>query len=362
MNWTTSFRTAATIASVTVFASISPAFAQDEAAEAKPAAEADLGAELGIKPQKTENGKVFYPLMRCARVEGGVQILKPRTQNWANAEEGRFYPLGSVVRSATGATAVLEFGEKARLVLESDSEVASRAVESEEPGRAVVLKRGQVHLDLPAKLADGLFKVIAPNFECTNLAGESIFDYQASGDGDEVLVRCVTGTLALKGAHYLVPRMGAANQIRIRTTGDALFSSLRGESGDCHVMLDQGMVSERSFETGEIKDVAKSLEYVLSPKCVIKIFRAKSAISGRVSVSTMTFNAAGDMVNRCAFTEGLSSINSGELVIATTMAAVNKNAKNAKSAKGESDEADAAEKGSEDEAKPEKKDDEDSGL
>lgn len=359
MNWTTSFKTAAAIASVSVFASISPAFAQDESAEEKPAAEAELGSELGIKLPKAENGVAFYSLMRCVRTEGGVQILKPGTQDWTNAEEGRFYPLGTVIRTAAGATAVWAFGDKAQVVLESDSEVASRPVESGDKGRAIVLKRGRVRLDLPGKLPDGLFKVVSQNFECVNLAGESVFEYAASGDGDDALVRCVTGTLALKGAHYSVPRMGAANQIRIRTTGDALFSSLRGESGDCRVVLDQGVVAERDFETGETKDVAKSLEYMLSPKCVIKIFRAKSAISGRTSVSTMTFNAAGEMVNRCVFTEGLSAINSGELVVATSVAAVTKAAKKSD---GGSDAAASAEKEAGDEAKSEKKDDEDSGL
>lgn len=360
MNWTKSFKTAAAIASVSVFASISPAFAQEEAAEEKPAAE--TGVESASNGASAE--KAFYPLLRCVRTEGVVQILKPGSKNWSEAEEGRFYPLGTVIRTAGDATAVFAFGEKALVILEKDSEFASRAAGPEEVSRAIVLKRGRVRLDLPRKLADGLFKVVAPNFECSNLAGESTFDYETTGDGDEVVVRCVTGTLALKGAHYTVPRMGAANQVRIRTTGDALFSSLRGESGDCHVLLDQGMVPERNLETGETQDVAKTLEFVLSPKCAIKIFRAKSAVSGRMSVSTMTFNAAGDMVNRRAFAEGLSSVNSGELVISPTVAAAAKASKDKDAEdEGEADEASSADKkDAEDASTAEKKEDGDAGL
>lgn len=351
MSWTNTFKTAAAIASVTVFASISATYAQEEAA--------DVGSELGVKMPEAE--KHFYPLVRCFRIEGAAQVLKPRTQSWVDAEEGRYYPLGTSFRTAGDSTAVFGFGDKATVALDRDSEVATREIAIDETSRVVVLKRGRVHLDLPRKLADGLCKVVAPSFECINLAGESTYEYAAEGDGDEVVVRCVTGTLSLNGAHYSIGRMGAANQVRIRTTGDALFSSLRGESGDCHVMLDQGMVAERNFETGELKDVPKKLEFILSPKCSVKIFRAKSALSGRVSVSTMTFNAAGEMANRFAFAEGLSNVNSGELVIASTVAAATKSAKDA-----DDDDAETVEAKSdagEDEAKDEKKkDDEDSDI
>ena len=357
MSWTNTFKTAAAIASVSVFASISTAYAQDEAAEAKPAAEA---SELGVPAQKAE--KAFFPLVRCARIEGQVQIQKPRDGKWIAAEEGRLYPLGSLVRTGAGSTAALEFGEKALMTVEADSEVATREIEIGEQPRVVVLKRGRVHFDLPRKLADGLFKVVTPNFECVNLAGESVFEFAAEGDGNEVLIRCVTGSLALNGAHYAIPRMSVANQVRIRTTGDALFTSIRGESGDCHVMLAQGVVVEKNFETGESKDVPKQLEYVLSPKCAVKIFRAKSALSGRVAVSTMTFGAAGEMVNRFAFAEGLSNVNSGELVVADKVAAVTKSKDSEDDDSAETVEAKPAKDDEDGEKKDEKKDDEDSGL
>ena len=359
MSWTTSFRTAAAVASVSVVASISPVLAQEEAVEEKPA---DAAAELGVSVPKP--AKAFYPLVRCVRVEGRVQIQKPRDEKAYDAEEGRYYPLGSVVRTAAGASIELEFGEKAKVTVEQNTEFATREIEIGEQTRAAVLRGGRVHFDLP-QLADGLFKVVTANLECKNLAGESVFEYAKLADGDELLVRCVTRSLSVTGKHYDVPRMGAANQIRIRTTGDALFTSIRGESGDCHVMLDQGLVREKNFDPSidaVTKEVEKKLEFVLSPKCAVKIFRAKSSVSGRVSVTTMTFNAADEMVNRFAFAEGLSNINSGELVVDKRVVAESK----AKDKDGDDDdEAEeakpAAQEGDDDEKKEEKKDDEDSG-
>lgn len=340
MNRTISFKTAVAAASVSAFTAFVPVFAQEEAEAGKPADE--IAAPAAAKPEKA-----FYPLMRCVRVEGKVQVLKPRTTGWVDAAEGRYYPFGSVVRAlGEGAEAPrTEFalGEKSSVVLDRAAEFATREIEIGAPARALELKGGRVTLKLPRSLGEGLFKVVAPAFFCENLAGESVFDYANTHDGDEAVVRCVTGTISLKGDHYAIPRMGAANQIRIRTTGDRLFTSIRGESGGCTIALDQGLGTQKNFETGEVKDVPKTLDFLLSPKCAIKIFRAKASVGGGTSVSMMTFGASGDMLNRFAFAEGRSNVNSGELVISTKVpdAAASKGAKAA--ADDEDDEAETVE-------------------
>ena len=327
MNRTISFKTAVAAASVSAFTAFVPVFAQEEAEAGKPADE--IAAPAAAKPEKA-----FYPLMRCVRVEGKVQVLKPRTTGWVDAAEGRYYPFGSVVRAlGEGAEAL---GEKSSVVLDRAAEFATREIEIGAPARALELKGGRVTLKLPRSLGEGLFKVVAPAFFCENLAGESVFDYANTHDGDEAVVRCVTGTLSLKGDHYVIPRMGAANQIRIRTTGDRLFTSIRGESGGCTIALDQGLGTQKNFETGEVKDVPKTLDFLLSPKCAIKIFRAKASVGGGTSVSMMTFGASGDMLNRFAFAEGRSNVNSGELVISTKVP----DAAASKGAKAAADEAD----------------------
>ncbi len=324
MNRTISFKTAVAAASVSAFAALAPVSAQDGAEAEKPADE--VAASAAPKP-----GKAFYPLMRCVRAEGKVQVLKPRAADWVDAAEGRYYPFGSVVRAlgdgAGAPRAEFALGEKASVVLDRAAEFATREIEIGAPARALELKGGRVTLKLPRSLGEGLFKVVAPAFSCENIAGESVFDYANAHDGDEAVVRCVTGTISLKGSHYAIPRMGAANQIRIRTTGDRLFTSIRGESGGCTVTLDQGLGTQKNFETGEVKDVPKTLDFLLSPQCAIKIFRAKSAVGGGMSVSTMTFGASGDMLNRFAFAEGRSNVNSGELVISTKVPDAAKGAK-----------------------------------
>ena len=333
------FQAVLAVTAFSVSAVFAPLCAQDAEAPAEAAAVEGL-------PSPPPEAKPFTALFKCVRAKGVVQVCKPGASEWTDAREGRYYPLGTGLRTLQDAgaasSAEFSFGPESSLKLEGAAEVATRPIEIGEPTRTVELKAGRVMLNLPRVLKDGLFSVTAPYFTCSNLAGESRFDYKSLPDGDEVVVRCVTGTMALEGRHYKIQHMAAANQVRIRSTGDDLFSWLRGESGDSKVTLDQGMVVEKNFETGEEKDVPKLLEFTLSPRCAIKIFRRRSPVGGNMLVSTMTFDASGEIKNRCAFAEGRSNVNSGELVIApAAVASVEK--EKAKAASEETEEVEAVE-------------------
>ncbi len=330
MKRTILFKSAIAVAVASAFAVFSPVYAQDDVG----AAEGDAAVSA---PKKVE--KVFFPLIRCIRAEGVVQVLKPGSSEWVKAEEDRYYPLGSSFRTAKSAAgdpdAEFAFGPESKLVMKSCAEVATAQMEIGSETREVILKAGKFSLNLPRTLKDGLFSVSAPFFKCSNLAGESTFEYAKQADGDEAVIRVVTGALSLKGRHYNIARMGAANQIRIRTTGDDLFTSLRGESGDYKVTLDQGVITEKDFVAGTSHEKPKTLDFSLSPQCAIKIFRATSAVGGRTVVSMMTFNPAGQMMNRCAFAENRANVNSGELVVATVVSESEKSAKKDKEAAAE---------------------------
>ena len=350
---------------VTAGAMFAPLCAQDAEAPAAEAPEAAAQAD-GLPPPPPAE-KPFTALFKCARAEGVVEILKPDASEWTAVEEGRFYPLGSALRtvSEAGASSSAEFafGPASSLKLVGTAVVKTRPIEIGGGTRTVELKSGRILLNLPRTLKDGLFFVTAPYFTCSNLAGESQFDYQLLADGDEAVVRCVTGTMTLEWRHYRIARMAAANQVRIRSTGDDLYSWLRGESGDSKVELDQGMIVEKNFETDEDKEVKRTLEFTLSPRCAIKVFRRRSPVGGNMLVSTMTIDATGEIKNRCAFAEGRANVNSGELVIAP-VAAADVEKEKAKAASEETEEVEAVEakpaksKGKDDgEAAEEKKDD-----
>jgi len=293
--------------------------AQEEGAEG--AANAGVSAEsvedsiakaVSAKPR----AKHYHALVKLARCSDNVSVKLPRQDGFKPAVEGKYYPNGSVFRvSAAAEPAVFEFGPEAFVKVNGEAEFGTREIAIGDGSRTITMVRGAVSVSLPRTMPTGLFTVAYPNFTAKDLAGESNHSLNPSGDGDEAVVHVITGMLALDGAHYRVARMSAADRIRIRTTGAALFTSLRGEAGDYKVMLDQGITTYRDPISGETKDKVRSLEYGLTPQCAIKIFRKRSQVGGRMAVSVMTFDPAGEMRNRYTFAEGTAKVNFGEEVV-----------------------------------------------
>lgn len=264
-------------------------------------------------PAQQSEDKPFHTLPLCRLMEGAAEVLRPGASEWEALEEGKFYPLGCSYRTmGDSARLTIQFGQTSEVRIEGRASFGTRLQEVGLRDRTVILKGGTITVALPRSMPAGFFKVTSPGFTAKDLAGESVYTYEGTGDGDVATVRCVTGTLAIEGRHFLVPAMRAADEVQIRTSQDMLFTALYGQSGDNVVKLDQGVFSTKDVETGETKEEHRTLDWHLSPKTAVRIHRAKPAIGERLSVTVMTFSETGELVNRCAFAEGLAAINTGE--------------------------------------------------
>jgi len=275
---------------------------------------AESGAEaVAGATQKQPQEKPFHMLPLCRRMEGIAEVLRPGAQAWEPLEEGRFYPLGCAYRTVTATSRLtIQFGSKSEVIIEGVASFGTRAQEVGLKDRTVILKGGTIAVTLPRSMQPGLFKVVAPGFAAVDLAGESSYTYEGTGDGDVATVRCVTGTLAVEGRHFRIPALHAANEIRIRTSQDLLFTGIYGLSGDCVAKLDQGFFTVHDIETGEDKIEDRKLDWHVSPRAAVRIHRAVPKVGERMSVTVMTFDETGALVNRCAFAEGRAELNTGE--------------------------------------------------
>ena len=287
------------------------ASAQEEGAEAA-GAEQPLVDAVSAKPA----AKYFHALVKLAYASDNVLVKIPRQEDFKPAVEGKYYPDGSVFRvSAAAEPTVFEFGPEVFVKVAGDAEFAVREAAAGANSRVVAMVSGSILVSLPRTTPTGIFTVAYPSFTVKDLAGDSRHELVPSGDGDEAVVHVITGMLSVDGAHYKMPRMSAADRVRIRTTGEALFTSLRGEAGDCKVKLDKGISMYRDPISGETKERVNTLDYSLTPQCAIKIFRKRSQVGGRMAVSVMTFDAVGEMRNRYTFAEGAANINFGEEIV-----------------------------------------------
>lgn len=276
---------------------------------------ADVGIEIGgqLHHSKSEP-KFFYTLPKAEKLDGSADVLKPGARDWEAAVEGRFYPLGSVFRTVGASTRfTVALGRECSVMIAGEASFGTRGQGLGIKSRAILLKGGVVTVDLPRNLPEGLFFVDAPGFTVVNPAGKSTYRYVKTGDGDKATIRCVTGSLSIEGLHFKILSMRAANEVSIQTSQDALFTGIYGTRGDYICKLDQGTVKIRDVETGESHTEQKFLEWKVSPQTAVRIQRAVPEIGENMAVTIMTFDAAGNLKNRCAFAENRFEVNSGEL-------------------------------------------------
>jgi hypothetical protein len=291
-----------------VFAAVN---ARAQEAETENAGEEAAAEEMAVKKPAQE--KFFHLLPFCRLLDGVGEVKRPGAAQWEALEEGRFYPLGCSYRTVGAQTRLtIQFGRESEVLIAGEASFGTLPQTLDVKSRTLMLETGTIEVHLPRNLPEGLFVVTAPGFTVVNPAGEARYTYTKTGDGDEVVVRCVTGALSLKGRHFEIPSMRAANEVKIRSSNDFLFTGLYGTSGDYIVKLDQGLIEMVDPVSGEKKLTEKPLEWRLSPQTAVRIHRAKPALGERMSVTTMTFDETGALRNRCAFAEGLSSVNTGE--------------------------------------------------
>ena len=284
-------------------------------ASAEGGEEADVGIDIGGQIHHTKSEpKYFYTLPTVSKLEGKASVLKPGARDWEDVAEGRFYPLGSVFRTIGASTRLtVALGKECCVIIAGEASFGTRGQGLGVKTRAILLKDGVITVDLPRNLPEGLFFVDAPGFTVVNPAGKSAYRYVKTGDGDKATIRCVTGSLAIEGLHFKILSMRAANEVCIQTSQDALFTGIYGTRGDYICKLDQGLIKILDVETNDSHTEQKFLEWKVSPRTAVRIQRAVPEIGDNMAVTVMTFDATGNLKNRCAFAENRFEVNSGEL-------------------------------------------------
>ena len=309
------FRTLSLLAASVAVGSL---FAQDNEPQSDDAAP-QTGAPAGGEAAKPA-AKLFVTLPFCQMADGTAEVMLPGSKVWERVEEGRFYPFGTTYRTCgENSKMVVAFGPESKAVIKGDSSFGTKPQAVGGASRTLVVIGGDLSLDLARNAPEGAVFVTAPGFTVKNLAGESSIRYRTLPDGDEAVVRCVTGSLGVEGRHFDIPQMRAADEVRIRSTVDHLVTFLYGNSGDYVIKLDRGIVTRNDVdEEGKVSQVSEkaTLDWRLSPKTKVRIDRMVPSIGERLSVAVMTFDAVGEMKNNFAFAEGRAEVNSGELVVA----------------------------------------------
>lgn len=270
--------------------------------EESQADESEVAAKPGKKAE--DASKPFFTLPLCLMLDGRGEVLVPTKGEWQPAEEGRFYPLGTVYRTVGPDSRMkVQIGLHVEVSVKGDSSFGTVAQALDVSTRTVVLKGGTIVVNLPRNMPEGLFFVTTPGFEVVNAAGESSYVYEQTGDGEKCFVRCMTGNLSARGRHFEILPLRASQGFAIRSSSDFLFTALYGKAGDLNVKLDTGLWETLDLDTKEKTSEHRYADFKLSPKTAVRIHRMMPDTGKNMAVTTMTFDANGDRKDRYWFAE-----------------------------------------------------------
>ena len=268
--------------------------AQDDA---QPAAggQAPAAAEQQAQPDK-----LFSPLVRVMNIQGICEVNNPDVGNFVPAQNDKAYPLGTVFRTGAGSSAIIVFSAQESVQLLASTEAIASCPEKKPEARIVRLLSGKIKTTLRDTLSEGCFGVETPNASCKNLAGRGEYTLTTEANTETFQAGTITGAARIVGPQYEIPALRAANTANIQTASDHSFSRLTSISGDFAIILQKG--------------AEEPVNYVMSPKAVVKIWRENAPVGGRAIISTLVVSPTGLARHRFAYAEGRPNLATGELI------------------------------------------------
>lgn len=267
--------------------------AQPAAAGGEPALVAEQGQE--------STDKLFMPMVRIVQVRGACEANHPDVGTYVAAIENKVYPLGTQFRAGPESSATLIFSAQENVQLLDLTELTVLAAEKNPLGRVLRLTTGKIRTNLRENLPEGSFAIETPNASIKNIEGRAEYTLSSDANAELLKVKTITGAARIDGPQYHIPALRAANMVDIQTSADRSFTRLLGVSGDFAILLDKGE--------------EEPVNYAMSPKAVVKIWRENAPVGGRSVISTLVVNANGIACHRFAYAVGRPGVATGELVV-----------------------------------------------
>jgi hypothetical protein len=218
----------------------------------------------------------------------------------APAIENKVYPLGTRFRTGPESLATLMFSRQESAQLASSTEVCVEAPDKQSDSRVLRLIAGTVKTSLRENLPEGSFSICTPNAVSKNVEGRGEYTLFTDAVTETLQIATITGAARIEGPQYHIPALRAANTVNIQTSVDRSFSRLTSVSGDFVIILNKGE--------------EEPVNYGMSPKAVVKIWRENAPVGGRPVIAALVVSPTGIAKHRFAYAEGRSGVATGELV------------------------------------------------
>lgn len=255
----------------------------------------------------TVSADSFNNLFRIMSPRGNCQIRRPGQEAFEPVIKGKAYPYGSLLQCGKDSEMVISLSEADAVAMTGDSVVLAKLDREAGNRKVISLMQGEIKARLDVLNTNASVIIDSPVGRCVSMVGNAKIKL-TSAPGEDTLEMTAGAScqVRLVGPQFVIPELKVGNSISISTLTDNSQTRIRDIAGDYRIFVNKGLEFNPMPSESEEADVL--LPVAMSAQSMVKIWREKAPVGGRLIVSVLATGPDGKGRESYAFAVGRNNV------------------------------------------------------
>ncbi len=255
----------------------------------------------------TVSADTFNNLFRIMSPRGDCQIRRLGQEAFEPVIKGKAYPFGSLLRCGKDSEMVISLSETDAVAMTGDSVVTAKLDREDGNRRIVSLMQGEIRARLDVINTNASVIIDSPVGRCVSMVGNAKIKLTTTPGEDTLEVTAgASCQVRLVGPQFVIPELKVGQSIAISTLTDNSQTRIRDVAGDYRIFVNKGLEFNPMPSESEEADVL--LPVAMSAQSMVKIWREKAPVGGRLIVSVLATGPDGKGRESYAFAVGRNNV------------------------------------------------------
>ena len=249
----------------------------------------------------------FNNLFRIMSPRGNCQIRRPGQEAFEPVIKGKAYPYGSLLQCGKDSEMVISLSEADAVAMTGDSVVLAKLDREAGNRKVISLMQGEIKARLDVLNTNASVIIDSPVGRCVSMVGNAKIKLTTTPGEDTLEVTAgASCQVRLVGPQFVIPELKVGQSIAISTLTDNSQTRIRDVAGDYRIFVNKGLEFNPMPSESEEADVL--LPVAMSAQSMVKIWREKAPVGGRLIVSVLATGPDGKGRESYAFAVGRNNV------------------------------------------------------
>lgn len=254
----------------------------------------------------TVSADSFNNLFKVLNPIGDCKIKRPGDTEFVPVIKGKAYPLGSSVSCGLLSSATLQFSDLDAIHIFADTVVTPEKNEKRGDGIAIDFKNGSMTTKISPACTNDEYVINTTLGSCVSMTGNNKIALVRLLDAATIELRAEkSSSLRFVGPQFIIPKLQNGCGVSVSTQNDNSFTRITDLFGDLTALVNG--TDELNPPVGdEGSDYVRAIK--LSTGYVIKLWRERAPVGGRIIISALAMSANGEIYSHYSQAVGRKNI------------------------------------------------------